>query len=212
MVLLEGKPLIIGGCNVPDRSGTNQIEVEVYEETDNRWHFKADMPYATKNFAAVVLNHGTKVFVLGGVTSSTSITNKVYSYELSTNTWVDIGRPIPIHVGIGGPLSALVTLPDSRNGILLVGGLEYGFTVHRSSYFLDLATMTWENLASFATSEITVYNGNMVQTGGSLYVIPIYQDIIRQNATNILVRNMSSMNNPWIIQNVTNRFELGPTT
>lgn len=168
------------------------------------------MPQATKNFAAVVVNNGTKVFVMGGIISATAITKKVYSYDLTTDSWEDLNRPMT--VALGGPLSTVVTLADSRVGVLVVGGLELGFNVHSLSYFMDLTTLTWETLSSFKTTDIKVYNGNMVQIGENLYIIPIYQDELRRPAKTVLIRNMSAMNNSWVMYDVSPRFDLGPKT
>eukprot|EP00094_Tigriopus_californicus_P013794 TCALIF_13349-PA protein Name:"Protein of unknown function" AED:0.36 eAED:0.36 QI:0/1/0/1/1/1/2/0/281 len=207
MVLLDGKPLLIGGCDSGDVKCSILAKVEVYEEGDKQWHYKTALPQPTRGFAAIVIDNGTKVIVAGGMVPSGS-TNIVRSFQALSNIWTSLD-PLPSLICC--QIGSLVTLPDAREGFLIVGGFADGL-ISDKAFFMDLTTMSWERLAAFDTTGNNIYDGDMFYLEGQLFVIPSYQGGIRIEATRIFSRQMTDSNTQWIAHDMSAKFDLGKIT
>ncbi|XP_059097640.1 influenza virus NS1A-binding protein homolog [Tigriopus californicus] len=172
MVLLQGKPLLIGGCDSYDKTCSPLDKVEVYEESDKQWHYKASLPQPVRSFAAIVVDNGTKVIVAGGKLSP-STTYFVTIFQLLINAWTDLNSsPNRICCQLG----TRVTLPDTREGFLMVGGfLDGSYALSDKAFFMDLETMSWESLAAFDTIGNIMHDGEMFYLEGQVFVIPHYE-------------------------------------
>ncbi|TRY81091.1 hypothetical protein TCAL_13645 [Tigriopus californicus] len=199
MVLLQGKPLLIGGCDSNDMTCPPLAKVEVYEESTKQWLYKASLPQPIRSFAAIVVDNGTKVIVAGGRLSS-STTDMVTSFQLLNNAWTILNSaPNPICYQLG----TRVTLPDTRDGFLMVGGfLDGAFTLSVKAFFMDLETMSWESLSAFDTIGNTMHGGDMFYLEGQVFAIPYYEGGIWQDASRILSRDMTDSNAQWISHNM----------
>ncbi|TRY81124.1 hypothetical protein TCAL_14456 [Tigriopus californicus] len=194
LVLLSGKPLLIGGCNHGGNGCRTEDEVEVYDSSQDKWFSKARLPKSKRSFTATVVDDGTKVITAGGMNGGSFI-NDVYSYTLDTNVWKTLNSlPSRVCCQIGG----LVTLPDFRYGILLLGGVLNG-RLRDWAFFLDLMTYKWEEMQDFEITGKLVYAGEMFASGSQLFVVPNYEDGIRKQSTRMLTRNMTDKNAVWIV-------------
>ncbi len=123
--------------------GSNQVlgSVERYRTSTAAWEYVAPLPQARFNFAGLADGAG-HILVFGGasVNNSTSVTNTVFRYDESTNTWTTLS-PMPISV------RDEAVAPGFNGRIYVIGGATAaGATATIQSY--DPATDSWTLEAS----------------------------------------------------------------
>jgi len=175
---------------VPNTEGFNVAEVvgdkayvigmdytQVYDFATNTWTQEPPMPAARKRtrFASCVV--GTKIYIIGGVTttsgSSIPASRLVDIYDTVTKTW-STGPDTPITILSNGVLDAKCAHVNGK--IYLMGGrtgLNYGGTgddTINHTYELDLQAGVWTRKRDMPIENsemaIVVYNGNIYTFGG----------------------------------------------
>ena len=132
-VAMNGKIYVLG-------FGSN--EVEIYDPSTNTWTAGTPLPVTLSQTAAVTIQN--KIYLFGGSTvynSVSGISNKVYIYDLTTDTW-EQGPDLPVAI-------FKHTAEVYGNRVYLLGG--YSDHVLNTVYVLDLANNIWAQGSSLNT-------------------------------------------------------------
>jgi N-acetylneuraminic acid mutarotase len=165
---IDDKVLIFGGIVA---NGSNINSVYEYDPTINLWSSKASIPNASGlgNSSCVKLNNGKILLFGGSQNGSTPQSNKVYQYDIATNSWI-ILSDLPNALGREQMHATLMN--DSI--ILLTGGistissaLEYPTT----NYLYNTNTNTFTPAGNLPIGVINhtstlLSNGEVLITGG----------------------------------------------
>jgi len=165
---IDDKVLIFGGIVA---NGSNINSVYEYDPVINLWSSKASIPNASGlgNSSCVKLNNGKILLFGGSQNGSTSQSNKVYQYDIATNSWI-ILSDLPNALGREQMHATLMN--DSI--ILLTGGistissaLEYPTT----NYLYNTNTDTFTPAGNLPIGVINhtstlLSNGEVLITGG----------------------------------------------
>lgn len=165
---IDDKVLIFGGIVA---NGSNINSVYEYDPAINLWSSKASIPNASGlgNSSCVKLNNGKILLFGGSQNGSTPQSNKVYQYDIATNSWI-ILSDLPNALGREQMQATLMN--DSV--ILLTGGistitsaLEYPTT----NYLYNTNTNTFSIAGNLPFGLINqtstlLSNGEVLITGG----------------------------------------------
>jgi N-acetylneuraminic acid mutarotase len=165
---IDDKVLIFGGIVA---NGSNINSVYEYDPTINLWSSKASIPNASGlgNSSCVKLNNGKILLFGGSQNGSTSQSNKVYQYDIATNSWI-ILSDLPNALGREQMQATLM----NDTIILLTGGistissaLEYPTT----NYLYNTNTNTFSIAGNLPFGLINqtstlLSNGEVLITGG----------------------------------------------
>jgi N-acetylneuraminic acid mutarotase len=104
--VLNGKIYFLGGAHHQDENSLAQKTLEVYNEQTNTWTNLADMPVGVDHISSAVVTYGNRLIVLGGETSHSVLSNRVFAYTPATNTWEELNRmPAAKSAGVAAVLS-----------------------------------------------------------------------------------------------------------
>jgi N-acetylneuraminic acid mutarotase len=142
---LDGKIYAVGGLG--GRPDAN----EIYDLVTDRWSLGADLPAGTDHAWAVSL--GGRLYVGGGTS------NRVFSYDPSSDTWTEVASSTFVHGGT--PAAAVI---DGR--IFVAGGAGGGMAGNELESY-DPAADHWTTLAPMACARNHTAGGLI---GGKLYV------------------------------------------
>ena len=106
-------------------------EVEMFRFADDKWTVVCEMPEKLSNHAACEMNG--KVYVSGGVDGDGNISNKMWSFDPSSNEWLEMPSLLEKEHGHA-------MLPLSKNTISLVSALSGAI------YNFCLETNQWSSL------------------------------------------------------------------
>ncbi|MDB5285166.1 MAG: hypothetical protein JWR05_115 [Mucilaginibacter sp.] len=104
--VLNGKIYFIGGAHHQDENSIAQKTLEVYNEQTNTWTNLADMPVGVDHISSAVVTYGNRLIVLGGETSHSVLSNRVFAYTPATNIWTELNRmPVAKSAGVAAVLN-----------------------------------------------------------------------------------------------------------
>jgi N-acetylneuraminic acid mutarotase len=162
------KVLIFGGIIA---SGSNINSVYEYDPSLNTWNAKASIPNAAglSKSTCVKLNNGNVLLFGGSQNGSTAQSNKVFQYNINTNSWAVISS-LPNSQGREQMRSTLIN--DSI--VLLTGGISTissALIYPTSSYLYNTSTNTFSLIGDLPTGFINhtstlLSNGEVLITGG----------------------------------------------
>jgi len=162
--------LYVAGGQTADTIPTVFADMQRFNYLTNSWSSLAPMPTPAGQVVSGAANG--KVFVAGGFTGGTSVTNILRIYDIAANTW-SLGAPIPASPGVEAAAGAVV------NGKFFVMGGDDFTNGLNTTYIYDIATNTWTTgatLPDFRTNTYaTAYNGMVYLYGG--VILPAFTTV-----------------------------------
>jgi hypothetical protein len=162
--VVDGKIYLIGGV-VPDKNegcGFSFVTVnEVYDPVADSWATKAPKPVATGSVASVTIDK--KIYVIGGIASSTGCLNQVY--DPVADSWSQCAVP-PSGVGYG--VAGATTGVDAPKRIYFFygNGVQY-YDPLSDSYGFGAGMITGRSYPAVA-----VLNDKLYVVGGYIITFP----------------------------------------
>ena len=141
-------------------------QVSRFDPTTNTWSNVAPLPTAVSQAATGAANG--KIFVAGGFTGGSSVTNILQIYDIATNTWT---------TGASAPTAAVEAAAAAVvNGkFYVIGGDDFNNGLN-STLIYDIATNTWSTGATLPDMRTNTYgtvaNGLIYVYGG--VVLPAF--------------------------------------
>jgi len=111
------------------------------EEPSQGWERLADMPEARSEMESAVIDE--KIYVMGGLSNTESITNSVFIFDTTDESW-SIGTPMTLELHHAGAASY-----DGK--LYVVGGYFEGWTPSNALLIYNLKTDSWSNGAEMPT-------------------------------------------------------------
>lgn len=141
----------------------------IYDKSSNTWSYGRDQPATIWQRQAVVYNE-TAVFLIGGVTPTFSITDRVDVYNPVTATWSTVS-PVPVPTRVGG--AAL-----GRNGyIYYFGGMDSRYPIGSPTGTIqryDVVTDEWTVLPDLFVSPARAAFGATTDSYGRIFLVGGY--------------------------------------
>lgn len=152
---VNGNGLYTGGGRQASGTGINSFKR--YDLVSKEWTNCANLPVVLTG--AIMLSHGTKLYVFGGTTTtSTTYVATLYEYDTTTDTWRTLASsPNGARVWHSGAIS---------NGKLYFFG-GYNGSQRSASDTYDIATNTWTTIAPLA---VTRHGHCSVAVDGIIYI------------------------------------------
>ncbi len=152
-----------GGVNDPTTNYLTNI-VQEYDPSTDAWTMRTPIP--TKRQTAAVLGNDGKIYVIGGATTTGTITptNVVEAYDPTTDTWTT-RAPMPT----AREDLALAVTPTGK--IYAIGGTADNINALNIVEEYDIATNTWTTRTPMPTARwglrtLTAENGKLYAIGG----------------------------------------------
>ena len=166
----DGRVFLFGGLGF--NTFTPSTSVYVLPTIGGAWTRAGTLPVARYGATAVVV--GSSIWVLGGLNTSISSTNRVEVYDPNTQGF---SAGAPMNTGRGYFASAQT--PDGR--LWAFGGLITGDTTTAASEVYDPASGRWSALAAMPTP--LGGGGSLLASDGRLYVVGGFATTGYTNAT-----------------------------
>ncbi len=149
--------LYIAGGQSADATPVVFDQVSRFDPATNTWSNVAPLPTAVSQAATGAANG--KIFVVGGFTGGSSVTNILQIYDIATNTW-STGASIPTPA-VEAAASAVV------NGkFYVMGGDDFNNGLN-TTFIYDIATNVWTTGATLPDMRTNLYG---TVSGGMIYV------------------------------------------
>jgi hypothetical protein len=163
----DNKLYVAGGQSI-DNPPIVYNQFSRFDPATNTWSNLAPLPVALGQGTVGAANG--KVFLAGGFTGGTSVTNALQIYDIASNTWSS-GAAMP-NAGIEAAAGAVV------NGkFYVMGGDDFNNLVN-TTYIYDIATNTWTTGAALPDSRTNTYgtavNGLIYVYGGVIALSPAF--------------------------------------
>jgi len=137
-VSLLGKVYVMGGHNGIHITKSG----EVYDPMKKTWTKMEDMPVALKDHCAVTFRDS--IIIIGGTLEDGSDTSAMFLFNVTTNKWQDINKPLKYaRSGHGCSINIRPTVHSNAiSEIIVTGGVSGGQPISSSESF-DLQTHMW---------------------------------------------------------------------
>lgn len=116
-------------------------------------------PGALARHAVVADTANERMLVFGGRASSSSYSNALWAFDLTTDTWSELATsgtaPPPV-------AEATANLDVERNRLLVFGGDPGGFTGSDGLYALDLEAMAWSRIDAADAPSPRLYHASAI--------------------------------------------------
>ena len=166
-VLGSDDMLYVAGGQTGDTVPTVYDQVSRYDYTTDTWSNVAPLPVALGQGTMGAANG--KVYVAGGFTGGSNVTNALQIYDIASNTWTS-GANLPTSPGVEAAAGAVV------NGkFYVMGGDDFNNGLN-TTFIYDIATDTWTTGATLPDMRTNTYgtaaNGLIYVYGG--VVLPAF--------------------------------------
>lgn len=145
----------IGGSD----GATTFGNVEAYFPSLNQWASLIPLPIQVFGIQAATI--GEDIYVVGGYLPDNSITNRVWRYNVLTNSWTELA-PLPSARGI-----ATAAVAAANGKVYVIGGDDGDNYSNDTTYEYDPATNAWALKAPMPTQR---ENNVAVTLNGKIYV------------------------------------------
>jgi N-acetylneuraminic acid mutarotase len=154
----DGKVYVAGGQSI-DATPVLSNKLTRYNPATNAWEDLAPLPVAVGQATMGAANG--KIYVAGGFTGGTTVTNALRIYDIATNTWTS---------GANMPAAKEAAAGAVVNGkFYVMGGDDFNLGV-TSNYIYDIASNTWSSGAVLPDDRTNTYatalNGIVYVYGG----------------------------------------------
>jgi Kelch motif/Galactose oxidase, central domain len=152
--------LYVAGGQTADMVPTLYDQVSRYDYTTNTWSKVAPLPVPLGQASIGAWNG--KIYVAGGFTGGSNVTNALRIYDIASNTWSS-GANMPTSPGVEAAAGAVV------NGkFYVMGGDDFTNSLN-TNFIYDIATNTWTTGAALPDSRTNTYGAAYNYTN-SIYV------------------------------------------
>jgi N-acetylneuraminic acid mutarotase len=135
--------LYVAGGQTADMVPTLYDQVSRYDYTTNTWSNVAPLPVPLGQASIGAWNG--KIYVAGGFTGGSNVTNALRIYDIASNTWTS-GANMPTSPGVEAAAGAVV------NGkFYVMGGDDFTNSLN-TNFIYDIATNTWSTGAPLPDS------------------------------------------------------------
>lgn len=134
--------------------------VEAYFPALNQWVSLPPLPIQVFGIQAATI--GEDIYVVGGYLPDNDITNRLWRYNVLTNSWTELA-PLPLPTGI-----ATAAVAAANGKLYVIGGDDGDFYSNDTTYEYDPATNTWALKAPMPTQR---ENNVAVTLNGKIYVV-----------------------------------------
>jgi N-acetylneuraminic acid mutarotase len=181
--VVDGKFYLIGGW-IQSESSSNvdkSAQVDIYDPLTDTWAIGSPMPTAVAGYASAVMD--SKIYVISGVASGSTITNLTQIYDARIDKW-SFGVPIPM--GVNGAAAGATTGTEAAKAIYVIGGSNATYPLNgqytNQVYFPD--TSSWEMAAPMpidrAGLSVTVVNDTLYVIGGGHNIFTMDSTVVMQ--------------------------------
>ena len=155
--------LYVAGGQTADMVPTLYDQVSQYDYTTNTWSNVAPLPVPLSQAAMGAWNG--KIYVAGGFTGGSSVTNSLRIYDIATNTWSS-GANMPISPGVEAAAGAVW-----QGKFYVMGGDDFNDALN-TNFIYDIATNTWTTGAPLPDSRTntsgTAYGAAVIYVYGGV--------------------------------------------
>jgi Kelch motif/Galactose oxidase, central domain len=135
--------LYVAGGQTADMVPTLYDQVSRYDYTTNTWSNVAPLPVPLGQ--ATIGAWNGKIYVAGGFTGGSNVTNALRIYDIATNTWTS-GANMPTSPGVEAAAGAV-----ANGKFYVMGGDDFTNSLN-TNFIYDIATDTWSTGAPLPDS------------------------------------------------------------